>query len=69
MRWKLRWKLSVSALGGALAQKERKGSSSVFSAMLVLPAYAILAVGPALALYAAFIGRRKPFLFLVTLAR
>ena len=37
--------------------------------MLVLPAYAILAVGPALALYTVFIGRRKPFLFLVTLAR
>jgi hypothetical protein len=39
------------------------------SAMLVLPAYAILAVGPALALYGVFIGRRRPFLFLVTLAR
>ena len=39
------------------------------SAMLVLPAYAILAVGPALALYCVFIGRRRPFLFLVTLAR
>ena len=39
------------------------------SAMLVLPAYAILAVGPALALYGVFISRRRPFLFLVTLAR
>jgi hypothetical protein len=46
-----------------------KGSSKFTFLAMLLPAYAILAVGPALALYAVFIGRRKPFLFLVTLAR
>lgn len=49
-------------------KRSRRSSKFTFLAML-LPAYAILAVGPALAFYAVFIGRRKPFLFLVTLAR
>ena len=54
------------------SQKDRKLDQISFSlslcTMLVLPAYAVLAVGPAMALYGVFIGRRRPFLFLVTLA-
>ena len=50
-------------------EESRRARLSHSFIMLVLPAYAILAVGPALALYTVFIGRRKPFLFLVTLAR
>ena len=62
----------VSFSSGVYKSEECSSIKSLvllFRAMLVLPAYALLAVGPALALYGVFIGRRRPFLFLVTLAR